>query len=59
MQAINDPFMDPAKLPTVDDLQGAPVRLSYHEVRAWDNCRCSSEMFESGFMVLCLEPLKE
>ncbi|CAN0019810.1 unnamed protein product [Ectocarpus sp. 6 AP-2014] len=31
VQAINDPFMDPAKLPTVDDLQGAPVRLSYHE----------------------------
>jgi len=24
--------MDPAKLPTLEDLQGAPVRLSYHEV---------------------------
>ncbi|CAN0041804.1 unnamed protein product [Pylaiella littoralis] len=31
VQAINDPFMDPAKLPTLEDLQGAPVRLSYHE----------------------------
>ncbi|CAM9505020.1 unnamed protein product [Ectocarpus fasciculatus] len=31
VQAINDPFMDPAKLPTLDDLEGAPVRLSYHE----------------------------
>lgn len=32
LQAINDPFMDPAKLPSLDDLQGAPVKLSYHEV---------------------------
>ncbi|CAN0359855.1 unnamed protein product, partial [Hapterophycus canaliculatus] len=31
VQAINDPFMDPAKLPTVEELQGAPVQLSYHE----------------------------
>ena len=32
VQARNDPFMNPDKLPTVDDLEGAPVRLSYHEV---------------------------
>ncbi|CAM9622276.1 unnamed protein product [Laminaria digitata] len=31
VQAINDPFMDPKKLPTLDDLRGAPVRLSYHK----------------------------
>lgn len=33
IQAINDPFMDPKKLPTLEDLRGAPVRLSYHKVR--------------------------
>ena len=26
--------MDPKKLPTLEDLRGAPVRLSYHEVTA-------------------------
>lgn len=29
--------MDPDKLPTMDDLRGAPVLLSYHEVRVVDN----------------------
>lgn len=32
VQALNDPFMDREKNnPTLEDLQGAPVRLSYHE----------------------------
>ena len=32
---MNDPFMDPKKLPTLEDLRGAPVRLSYHKVKSF------------------------
>lgn len=38
MNAINDPFIDPASLPQKEDLQGAPLRLVYHEHGG--NCLC-------------------
>ena len=31
IQALDDPFMRPDTLPTVESCEGAPIRLSYHE----------------------------
>lgn len=51
-QARNDPFMDPDKLPTGEDLEGAPVRLSYYEVNNVSDVLSGKEGFfetELGF----------